>query len=253
MMLSHDLLKAATAFYGVGCVTALLLPQHRQVVVWLLPALGFNAVAVAWRYQSAWPMLPMYLAPSALPLALGVTALLAGRRDPSGRVRAVILALALIAACTSVLFPKDYYLPFVKSRAAAAHLFLVFGVVGRSCFLASAAWALHGLFTVNSGKSNQPAPDHFAFRWAVWGFGFWTLSMFAGEWWSYLGWGTPVVWDDPAITSVMATWFYYVGYLHLHLTGTWTPPARSIYAASGIWVVLFLNCLPEWGPFRCPF
>jgi ABC-type transport system involved in cytochrome c biogenesis permease subunit len=90
-------------------------------------------------------------------------------------------------------------------------------------------------------------------RWSVWGFAFWTLSMFSGELWSYLGWGTPVVWDDPAITTVMATWFYYAYLLHLHLTGSWDIRSRTIYAAVGAVVVLSLNCLPEWGPFRWPF
>jgi ABC-type transport system involved in cytochrome c biogenesis permease subunit len=89
-------------------------------------------------------------------------------------------------------------------------------------------------------------------QWTVWGFAFWTLSMFTGELWSYLGWGTPVVWDDPAITTTMATWFFYICLLHLHLTGSWTARSRGVYTAAGALVVLVLNCVPELGPFRFP-
>ena len=77
--------------------------------------------------------------------------------------------------------------------------------------------------------------------------------MFTGEMWSYLGWGTPVVWEDPAITTTMATWFFYICLLHLHLTGSWTTRSRGIYAAAGALVIFVLNCVPELGPFRWPF
>jgi ABC-type transport system involved in cytochrome c biogenesis permease subunit len=215
--------------------------------LFLLAALTANAAAVVLRYQLAWPMLPMYLGPAALPLLLGMMTFIVGRVDKSDRVRRLILILTLITTLTAILFPKDFYLPFLKSQGVSAHLFSLFGVTGRACFLVSAAWAVHHLF------SGSPAADLRPMRWSVWGFAFWTLSMFSGELWSYLGWGTPVVWDDPAITTVMATWFYYACLLHLHLTGSWDIRSRTIYAAVGAVVVLSLNCLPEWGPFRWPF
>ena len=248
LTLSHLLLKVAAGFYGLSFLTAAIFdPRRSWYGFLLLPALAGNAAALVLRYRLAWPMLPMYLAPAALPLLLGILTFIAGRQDESGRLRRVILSLALATALMAVLFPKDFYLPFLKSQSVAAHLFFLFGVAGRACFLVSAAWALNSLLP------NPPGTDHRSLRWAVWGFAFWTLSMFAGELWSYLGWGTPVVWDDPAITTVMATWFYYVCLLHLQWTGTWSLRGRSIYAAFGAVVVLGLNCLPEWGPFRWPF
>lgn len=295
LTLSHFMLKIAAGFYGLAFLTAVVFNPRRSWFGFLLvPALAANTAAVALRYRMAWPMLPMYLGPAALPLLLGIMTFIAGRQDQSGRIRCIILALALVTALMAVLFPKDFYLPFLKSQGVSAHLFFLFGVAGRACFLVSAAWALaclrwgdmetrrHGdgktrrrgdmeISNVQPSSNSSfpssprlrvfPSPSisstpfrvSTAIRWAVWGFAFWTLSMFAGELWSYLGWGTPVVWDDPAITTVMATWFYYVCLLHLHLTGGWSIRSRTIYAASGAMVVLGLNCLPEWGPYRWPF
>ncbi|MDY6832677.1 MAG: cytochrome c biogenesis protein CcsA [Thermodesulfobacteriota bacterium] len=248
------MLKIALGFYGFGCIAAVGFPRRRWYVLLLLPALAANAAAVGLRYHLARPMLPMHLTPAALPLLLGIMAFVAGRQDPSGRVRRIILSLALITALMAVLFPRDFYLPFLKSQCVWAHLFLLFGVAGRACFLVSAAWALSSLLPTPPGADHgSPITDHRYFRWAVWGFAFWTFSIFAGELWSYLGWGTPVVWDDPAITTVTATWFYYVCLLHLQLTGTWSARGRTVWAALGAVVVFGLNCLPEWGPFRWPF
>ena len=146
-----------------------------------------------------------------------------------------------MAALAAVCFPKDFYLPFPQSKTLFAHLFFLFGVIGKSCFFVSAARAAAG------------ETDADSFRWAVRGFAFWTISMFCGGLWSYLGWGTPVVWEDPAIVVAMAVWFFYVCFLHLHLTGGWTPRRRRVFAAAGGWAVLALHAIPDLGPFRNPF
>ena len=226
-----------------------------MVWLFLVPALLVNGFGLWLRYWNAWPMLPMYLSPVALPFFLGLLASFITQDDSNtASVRRIVLAMTLILSAAAVFFPKDFYLPFIKSITLWSHLFFVFGVTGKGCFLVSAAWAVVGLKKINrSVKGNGPiALDH-SLRWTVWGFCFWTLSMFSGELWSYLGWGTPVVWDDLAITTTMATWFFYICLLHLHLTGSWTVRARGAYAASGALVVLALNCLPDFGPFRWPF
>jgi ABC-type transport system involved in cytochrome c biogenesis permease subunit len=159
----------------------------------------------------------------------------------------------VIFAVVTVLFPKDYYLPFVKSQTLWAHFFFLFGMLGKGCFLVGAAYAMAGL---GRGRHRSGALSHAQHRptmhWTVWGFVFWTLSMFTGEMWSYLGWGTPVVWEDPTITTTMATWFFYICLLHLHLTGSWTARSRGVFAAAGAGVIFVLNCIPELGPFRWP-
>jgi ABC-type uncharacterized transport system permease subunit len=220
-----------------------------------------NAAVVLFRYQQAWPMLPMYLGPVALPLCLGLLIWMIPLGDVEGPfVRRIVLAQALILSLAAVLFPKDYYLPFIKSQTVWAHLFFLFGVAGKGCFLVSAAWAMAALrvgiqkkaLVPDTGHPLQNADFQRTHGWAVWGFAFWTLSMFTGEMWSYLGWGTPVVWEDPAITTTMATWFFYICLLHLHLTGSWTARNRGRYAAAGALVIFLLNCIPDLGPFRWP-
>jgi hypothetical protein len=263
------LLKIAIFFYGMSLGAAFLSNDGRKALAFsLYPALIANAAAAALRYQQAWPMLPMYLGPAALPLCLGCLLFLIRQRDRKAALtRRIVLTQALVIALAAVLFPKDYYLPFIKSQTIWAHLFFLFSVAGKGCFLVGAAWALVGLRNRRQEKARTPITDqrkpaiddrslitdhHRTIRWSIWGFAFWTLAMFTGEMWSYLGWGTPVVWEDPAITTTMATWFFYVCLLHLHLTGTWTARNRGMYAAAGALVVFVLNCIPELGSFRWP-
>jgi ABC-type uncharacterized transport system permease subunit len=256
------LIKIAACFYGLSLAAALLTNDGRRTFTRLLyPALIANAAAVALRYWQAWPMMPMYLGPVALPLCLGCLLFLV---RPSGiqvaRTYRIVLAQALVISLAAVLFPKDYYLPLIKSQTIWAHFFLLFSIAGKGSLLVGAAWAMAGLGIKHRIKSPGPGSgspmadtEHRQmFRWTVWGFAFWTLAMFTGEMWFYLGWGTPVVWEDPAITTTMATWFFYICLLHLHLTGSWSARSRGVYAATGALVIFVLNCMPELGPFRSP-
>ncbi len=256
------LLKIAVGFYTLGLVCAFF-PNRRlaPILLFLIPALLLNTVAVFLRFRTAWPMLPLYAGPVALPLFTGMAAL--GRQASASHMAAKrgILALTVIVALAGVLFPKNYYIPFIQSQTTWAHLFFWFGVVGRACFLIAAAWAVAGLLAKNresehlrEGEDHRRTPSssivHRSTNWVIWGFAFWTLSMFTGELWSYMGWGTPVVWEEPAITTTMATWFFYICLLHLHLTGSWSARARVKFTAAGALVVLGLTCIPELGPFR---
>ena len=262
--ISHTLVKVAALFFLSSCVTAWLPHQPIKWIRWfLLSALIANGTALFIRYYSAWPMMPMYLNGVALPfclggIAMGISLDLTGQKAFIFRLLVTLsTGFALVAAC----FPKDFYLPFLKSATVWSHLFLWFGMVGKSCFLVGALWAISALWFgkfppkhPHQTKMEQRKKTHqdlqVSFHWTVWGFAFWTLSMFAGELWSYLGWGTPVVWDEPAITTTMATWFFYICLLHLHLTGTWSARQRGIFTAFGALLVLVLNCLPDLGPFR---
>lgn len=255
-MNAQILFKLATCLYAISLLT--VLPRYgRDFLVWffLCPALFANAAVVVFRYHQAWPMVPMYLGAVALPLCLGCLFTLIRPKDKeSATARRIILVQTLVIALAAFLFPKDYYLPFVKSQTLWAHLFFLFGVAGKACFLVSAAWAMAGLRANNQKTITTPNTAlRRTMQWTVWGFAIWTLAMFTGEMWSYLGWGTPVVWEDPAITTTMATWFFYICLLHLHLTGTWSVRGRERYAAAGAGVIFVLNCIPELGPFRWPF
>ena len=92
----------------------------------------------------------------------------------------------------ALFFPKDHYLPFLRSKTIFSHLFFVFGVIGKSFFLMA---AIHGFVFLRQrryGREHLTPGLKPAMQAVVWGFGFWTFSMFAAEIWSYLGWGSPV-------------------------------------------------------------
>jgi hypothetical protein len=147
------------------------------------------------------------------------------------------------------MFPKDFYLPFLKTATFFSHCHLVFTILGKASLFISGLFALDYLL---ANKTGAYAPTSRFILWLVLGFSFWTLSMFSGELWSYLGWGIPVVWDDAVIVTFMATWFFYIALLHLHLTGNFGAKGRAYFSAFGtLWLIL-VNCIPDLGPFRWP-
>ena len=252
--------QIAGGLYGLALLS--ILPSGRQLrkitSLLIAAAVSCNLAVVVLRDHQAWPMLPMHLGAVALPLCLGLLFFMVAASSESAlrrSVQRIVLSQIVVLVAAALCFPKDFYLPFLKSKTLLAHGFLWFGLVGKGCFCFSAAWALTALrFSCSAeGKHQLAICVYRSLHWAVWGFALWTVSMFNGELWAYLGWGTPVVWDDPALTLTMAAWFFYACFLHLHLTGSWNLKARALYASLGGLVMLALTCLPDLGPFRVPF
>lgn len=246
---------------GLGYLAALsasFLPRRWALLssVLLIPAVGCNLVAVGLRYFQAWPMLPMHLGAMALPLCLGLLAMFSGHGSIPGWpvARRISLAATVSLVIAALFFPKDFYLPFLKSKTLLAHAFLWFSLFAKGCCALSAAWALCAWpFGNAQAEGVRPAVAlQRSLRWAALGFGLWTVSMFCGELWCYLGWGTPVVWEDPALTLTMAGWFFYACVLHLHLARVWNLQARAVFVGLGGLLMLALSCLPDFGPFRLP-
>ena len=255
MITSHTAFQIAGALYTLALLVALA-PGKRPLPINLplAAAVACNLLAVGLRCHQAWPMLPMHLGPVALPLCLGLLyPFTAGDCEPALRrpAQRILLAVIVLLTALALCFPKDFYLPFLKSKTLLAHGFLWFGVVGKACFVFCAVWALTALLP--SRHPHAISAMGRSHRWAALGFSLWTASMFSGELWSYLGWGTPVVWEDPALTLTMAAWFFYGCLLHLHLTKSWNQTHRALYASLGGLVMLALTCLPDLGPFRSPF
>jgi len=224
----------------------------------LCAGLFVNLLSAAGRYYFSWPMMPMYQSPFFLPLVIGILSFKTTWHKQTGW--RLYLSAICILSLTAVFFPNDFYLPFLKSRTIFSHLFLLLGIVGKACFLIAGIKAAVYLINYYQNKQDTDRQQHpFSLKgddrtagWIIWGFVFWTLSMFAGAIWSYLGWGCPVVWNDPSITSTMATWFFYICFLHLNLTRFRSLPMRNWCALAGALLVLFLNYGHETGPFRLP-
>lgn len=232
----------------LAAMIAAFLPRRAPVVALWLASAGAGFAYAAMRYAASWPMTPTFLATAGFPPFLAAFAWASQcRAAPAAAAtlsRAAIgcgfAVVALTIAC-----PKDFYLPIIKTTSPFAHLLLVFGMLGRAALFVAGCWGIAGLRGVETAMPKM-------FRWLVWGFGLWTLSLFSGEVWSYSGWGVPMVWEDASTITALATWFYYVGLVHLHLTGTWSPRRRLTAAALGIPLILLLNGGPDLGPFRDP-
>ncbi len=201
---SQLLFKIATVFYGLSLTCAFFSNRRRAVLLaFLLPGLFVNPVVVFWRFWTAWPMLPMYAGPLVVPLFMGTVVALDGAASLTLSTLRGILTLTVVIALAGVLFPKDYYIPFIKSQTICTHLFFWFGVAGRGCFLIAAAWAITALAGRNGVSERRRGAD-----------------------------------AEPGIKEkkgrrTTATWFFYICLLHLHLTGSWTARGRSLDTALG--------------------
>ena len=215
-------------------------------------ALGLilNTASISLKLYLSWPMQSPFQEPFWLPAAMAVLAFGAhkhGRPVLAGHLTKLTAVLALIAA----LFPNDYYLPFPRSNTIVAHIFLPMSVVGKACFYAAGAAALMFLARGEETLEHDRARPLFG-RFMVWGFVIFTLSLFLAEIWSYLGWASPVIWNNATMTSTMAVWFYYGCFLHLYLLRAWPPRRRAWFALAGVPLLVVFTLLPETGGFKWP-
>lgn len=72
----------------------------------------------------------------------------------------------------------------------------------------------------------------------LWGFFFFSASMFAGAVWAYLAWGTYWLWEPKVLWSFIV-WFYYAGAMHAYFVKEWRGAGLSIATVIGFFVVLF--------------
>lgn len=246
----------AACFYS-GALAASVGGYRRMPRVLLGAGLWLNLVFLGGRYRHAWPMTPLHEGAFFMPFFFGCAAaivLFNGRREQKiAAVSGMALLMLSVFAWTGVFFPRDYYLPFLQTRTIFAHLFFLFGAAGKGCFFMVAAYAVVLLPICRQAEDSAGAallrPMH---RWTVLSFALWTLSIFSGALWSYLGWGSPVVWDDPAIATAMGTWMLFSLLLHLPLTKLRSASGRAFAALGGaLWILIF-NWLPELGQWSFP-
>ena len=208
-----------------------------------------NAISLGLRYWITFPLLPLYQGAFFLPFIVGAI----GIRFGIFRSNALVgilpgFFIVTVLAWSAYLFPNDFYLPFLQFKTLFAHGFFLLGVVGKSMFLLAGVKAVQVLFAQDREAGQAKSMGQIV----SWGFIFWTLSVFAGAAWSWLGWGSPVIWDDPLMVTTMATWLLYSLLLHLHLTLFAGQRSRAWFILAGaVWVFCF-NCVTELGPFRLP-
>ena len=72
----------------------------------------------------------------------------------------------------------------------------------------------------------------------LWGFCFFSASMFAGAVWAYLAWGTYWLWEPKVIWSFIV-WFFYAGAMHAWYVREWRGTGLAVATVLGFIVVLF--------------
>ncbi len=231
-----------------GCAFVCLLGRLRKLSTFCVTA-GLFACLYGFilRYFHAFPMIPMYVGLHGTTCTLTIIWLLFLPTLSSGsQEKRILLTIIILFSAVLLFFPKDFYLPLLRSASTWAHLFLLTGIMAKGFLLIAAVLGINILRGYPQGGIGP------AMSWGIWGFALLSISMFSGECWSYLGWGTPVVWYDPAITTTMALWFYWVAVLHLRHSRRWRRRNRAIFVVTG-GILVLLSCWPDMGPFRSLF
>ncbi len=241
--LIHKSFESAVLMYTLALLCHLL-SRKTPAICCLVLGLILNGASLILRYWSFLPLMPLFQGPFFLPFAMGLVGL---RSYAAEGGRPFFPGLVLAVAWAAYLFPNDFYLPYLQFKTPFAHGLFIFAIIGKALFLLAGEAGLGVLVSPGkSGAARQVASN------LLWGFFFWTLSVFSGAVWSWLGWGSALVWDDPVIAVSMATWLLYALLLHLHLTRFSAPATRAAFITAGALWIICLGVVPELGPFRMP-
>ncbi len=252
MDLATGMFHSAVCLYGGGALCALRNASERLWRLFVGCAMILHATSTVLHFQAVFPLVPFSIRSFGAALCLAVVAFFSREPSRDRVLRRLFLWTTFSLSLLVALFPKDFYLPLIQSYTIWAHLFTIFGMGGRGLLWAGTIWLVRSLLTFYSPGRHRGLSQalHGAIGWIRWGFALWTVSMFSGVIWSYHGWGVVVVWDDVALLTTLATWFFVVSFLHLHLSTVWSHHARILYGAIGMSLLLGCDIASELGPFR---
>lgn len=103
-------------------------------------------------------------------------------------------------------------------------------------FSAALLYLICGAWLQNS--AGQKKFEDIAAKAIMWGFGFFSASMFSGAVWGYLAWGAYWMWEPKIIWSFIV-WFYYAGAMHAYYVRQWRGKGLAFATLLGFFVVLF--------------
>ena len=221
--MSIALMITAVALQAAAAAGALWRPR------WARRLLAASAIVQAAALTSrglaigAFPLTSKFESFAALGLALALVALASWRGE-----RHYTVPLVLLAACTgaaALLFPHAlrYPPPLMQTIWYPLHVPLAFGAYALWAAAAAAALA----WACDRDGAWLARIDRFALQ----GFGLWSLSMVCGGIWGVVAWGAYFLWDPKIIWSVLL-WLHYASFLHLRLTPSlagraWIRPALA--------------------------
>ncbi|MBI5888898.1 MAG: cytochrome c biogenesis protein CcsA [Deltaproteobacteria bacterium] len=103
-------------------------------------------------------------------------------------------------------------------------------------FSAALLYLVYGAWLPNNAE--QKKFEDIAAKAVMWGFGFFSASMFSGAVWGYLAWGAYWMWEPKIIWSFIV-WFYYAGAMHAYYVRQWRGKGLAFATLFGFFVVLF--------------
>lgn len=111
---------------------------------------------------------------------------------------------------------------------------------GYALFTLAFAGAVVYLIKRSMGRDEEELRkfQEIAGRSILWGFFFFSASMFAGAVWAYLAWGTYWLWEPKVIWSFIV-WFYFAGAMHAWYVREWRGTGLAIATIIGFIIVLF--------------
>lgn len=148
-----------------------------------------------------------------------------------------VAALALVSAIVNekpgapltLILRTRWFETHVTASFAAYAMFTL-------AFAGALLYLIHDLR--GAGDAELKKFQDIARRSVLWGFFFFSASMFAGAVWAYLAWGTYWMWEPKMIWSFIV-WFYYAGAMHAYYLRAWRGRALSVATVFGFFVVLF--------------
>ncbi|MBI5049121.1 MAG: cytochrome c biogenesis protein CcsA [Deltaproteobacteria bacterium] len=153
-----------------------------------------------------------------------------------------VAILAMVFAQFNEVPPKPLIL-ILKTRWFETHVIASFAAYALFTLSFSGAllYLLSELRARSADTRNSELKKDFqdiANRSILWGFFFFSASMFAGAIWAYLAWGTYWLWEPKVIWSFIV-WFYYAGAMHAYYVKEWRGKGLAIATIIGFFVVLF--------------
>ena len=207
-------LQIAALLIAAGVVlSALACVQWPTALLFFLGALcmGLNIFET---YIDHWPYTPMYMNSRLIVLFLGTLCpvlSLCGKWDSKAHGLFIGLTMLLFTSAT-LFFPKDYYMPNIRSASIWSHLYSLADPLGRAIFIASATDTV-------SGNTKSPLMEL--------AFTFFAIAIFSGMLFSINGLGTPISFHQPEVIGFMFIWFLCLLISHAQ----WTRFSPSLFKA----------------------
>jgi ABC-type transport system involved in cytochrome c biogenesis permease subunit len=228
--------------------------RYGHALVWPGIVLHTIGMAVWWRITGHGPYVDRFEVLSSYAWVLIVGFAMFARFYPGTRATSILVYPAAFIMIAAGLFasPEIKQLP-PTFRGIWLVLHIVFYQVAFCAIIValafSAFYMLKALGRLTRFKSlpELTVIDHYAYRFAGFGFVFWAIGMLAGSIWAYQSWN--IFWNwDPVQTWSLVAWILFGTYLHLRRFFGWKGERAArlfMFCFATVLVALFLTPIIE--------